>query len=328
MKIRSYPHRALGPLLAVACLASAAHAQTGDRDEADRLFREGRALLRAKHVSEACALFEESLSQDTALGTLLNLAYCHELEGKTATAMAEYQRALAQARAVSDHQRARFVEDRLSKVEAKRSTIQIEHDAVRGEVRVEIDGKRSTAGEAGAAVALDPGRHTVKVTAPGRRPWSQTFDLAPGPTALTVFVPTDALPRLEKARGAHPSSNPPSANAMERSPSTRWMAWSAGAIGVVGLGAGSYFGLRALSKTNDAEPHCTGSYCDDVGLRLHDEAKTSATWSTVGFAVGAVGVGVALYSLLDPLSVSPRKGETADVRVNASWNEASLRVVF
>jgi hypothetical protein len=62
------------------------------------------------------------------------------------------------------------------------------------------------------------------------------------------------------------------------------------------VGAG--FGLRALLLKNDADPQCQNHLCTPQGTSTIEDAKTAATISTVGLAVGAVGVGVGAWLIL------------------------------
>jgi serine/threonine-protein kinase len=70
------------------------------------------------------------------------------------------------------------------------------------------------------------------------------------------------------------------------------LGWVALGVGVVGVGVGSYFGLQTFSKQKDSEAHCDGTVCNQTGVDLRDEARGSATISTVAFGIGLVGIGV------------------------------------
>ena len=67
-------------------ISARAVAETSDTAMAEALFQAGRACLERDRVEEACAKFSESQRLEPKLGTLLNLATCHEKLGKTASA--------------------------------------------------------------------------------------------------------------------------------------------------------------------------------------------------------------------------------------------------
>src|SRR5262245_63276914 len=75
---------------------------------ARELFDQGRALLETKDYERACEKFAESQRLDPGGGTLLNLALCHELSGKTASAWTEFDQALRMARADGRSDREEF----------------------------------------------------------------------------------------------------------------------------------------------------------------------------------------------------------------------------
>lgn len=68
-------------------------------DEADALFREGRALMDVRQFSAACEKFESSMKLSPALGTRLNLAVCNEKRGRLASAWLGFKASETQATA-------------------------------------------------------------------------------------------------------------------------------------------------------------------------------------------------------------------------------------
>src|SRR5262245_27575414 len=69
---------------------------------ADRLFEEAREAIENGRNGEACDKFAESHRLDASLGTLLNLAVCHELQGRIATAVSEYERVIVEAKRAAE----------------------------------------------------------------------------------------------------------------------------------------------------------------------------------------------------------------------------------
>src|SRR4051812_18986266 len=102
--------------LAVAVALSwpfAALAQTEhDQVTAEALFQDGRRLMGAGQYEAACRKFAASQRLDPGVGTMLNLADCHEQLGLTATAWAEYHDIVAAARAAGSKDRAETAERR------------------------------------------------------------------------------------------------------------------------------------------------------------------------------------------------------------------------
>jgi len=100
----------------------------------------------------------------------------------------------------------------------------------------------------------------------------------------------------------------------------RIASYAALGVGVVGLGAGTFFALGAKSKADEAKDLCGGNLAAcklDVGspdakkvTQLNNDSGSSKTLAIVGFAVGGVGVaaGITMLVLSSGSSSSAQSG--------------------
>jgi hypothetical protein len=288
-------------------LATAQAPSAADKAVAETLFQEGRKLLTRGELDEACAKFAESNRLAPRLGTLLNLATCHEKQGKTASAWAEFTEAAAIAKQDKRKDREKFARDHAASLEKKLSRLVLEVSAPVDGTVVELDSEAIGRAVWGTPIPVDPGSHQLEVSAPGHERWSKSLTIKPGPTTISVSIPKlEPEPSEPDAKRETPE---PSAKTPDRAPEAdqdgqsdgsaqRTIGWLAIGAGVVGIGIGSYFGLQTFSKQNESEDHCNGTSCDQTGIDLRSEAKTTGTISTIGFAAGAVGLGAGLVLLL------------------------------
>jgi hypothetical protein len=240
-------------------------------------------------ISDACKAFERSYDLDPAVGALLNLAWCHEQEGRGVLALTEYRLAESEAEKAGHDRRARFARQRRMSLQTSIPAVFIDLAEPALSCQVSVDSRRIAAHELTQAILLDPGPHTLIVSASGRLPFVRSLDLKAGSGVIRVLVPrlndpvvTSSQPRAEAKR-----------------PPYQMAGLVVGGAGLAAAGVGAYFGVRTFSLKGDAQEHCQGRYCDDNGRALMADASRSAAVSTTLFVVGAAalatGAGLVLW---------------------------------
>ena len=331
MLSRSPQRAAVASLTLVMALAGSgvARAQSGqDAAGAQALFEQGRALMSAGKYDEACPKLEDSQRLDPGGGTLLALALCHEAQGRTATAWADFNLALSAARKDGRPDREKAAQEHIHALEAvlSRMTIRVTQPAV--DERVTRDGTGVGAGEWGAPLPLDPGTHRVEAFAPGKKAWSTSVSVSPQSSSEVT------VPPLEDASPSVPVPMPPTVAVPVVIPASppeegsrgggqRVLGLIVGGAGVVGLGVGAAFGLESLSHWSSAKNACPGLTCPTgsaatTGQQASNEAKTAADVSTVAFIAGGVALAAgAVLFFTAPSRSGSREG-------TASWHLAPL----
>lgn len=304
---------------ALALWASPSRAQVSDGALAEELFRQGRALMAEERYGEACPKLAESQRLDPSTGTLLNLAVCHEKQGKLATAWNEYNEALLAAKQDGRDDRVAYARERIAAIEPNLSRLTIslpeEHD-VQG-LEVKLDGVTVGRPALGVALPIDPGAHTVVVSAPGKKPWQANVDIAEGPGTKSLSIPQllDVPAEPQPTRAAPPTVQ--MQDTTSDGSTQRIIAYGLGGLGLVGVGLGTFWGLDAKNKFAESnENGCDGNECTRAGADLRNSARDAGTLSTVAFAAGAaaLGAGVILYftapsGSADSAAASPPGGD-------------------
>jgi serine/threonine-protein kinase len=195
------------------------------------------------------------------------------------------------------------------------------------------DGKELPRAAWTASFPLDPGPHKIEVKAPGKEPWSLEISLPYEGTTRTVTLPGELKSTAPPAASSSaPAPPPPPASvapavstsapvAEPPPPGGNHLAYGLGAVGLVGLGVGTFFGLRAISRSNDANERCPETRCKDPGVvDLSKDASRDATISNVGLVIGVLGLGAGVgLLLLGPEEKGPaRSSSRASVRVGAT----------
>jgi tetratricopeptide (TPR) repeat protein len=277
--------------------------------QAEVLFRQGRKLMTAGKLAEACTAFDESQKLEPAVTTLLNLAACREKLGQLATAWGHFLEAARQTRSASDaatqqhHEvattRARKLEPRVSKL-----TINVPQRSQIDGLEIRRDTERVNAGLWNRALPIDGGTYTITARAPGANEWSTQVTVAAERDTKTIEIPDlRNLPRdLDKPAPAshveHDEGEP--APVAPRAPSkTVPLLVGAGALALLGAGLG--FELWAESNYDAAKSEMMSQARRDS---LYDSAATKR-YVAQGFVVtGLAAGGVAVWLYL-------RRGERA-----------------
>jgi len=307
--------RSAALVVALLPLRAAAQPSESDKSLAQSLFEQGKSLMDAGGYEQACPKLEESQRLDPGGGTLLNLALCHEKQGRIATAWSEFKEALSAAKHDARQDRIDASTEHIAAIEPKLPSLTLTVPNPSEEQVLKLDGNLIGRAAWGTPVAIDPGGHEFSSTAPGKKPWVSNVTIAVSerksvevpplevdPNAVAPSAPAAAPP------GPAPSPSPaaPPSEAHRGSPT---LGWVLGGAGVAAIGVGSYFGVRTLSKKSDSDKECpTDTTCSDRGVTLNDEAKTSAWISNIGIGLGLVGVGIGTYIIVSSSGSSEASG--------------------
>jgi len=199
------------------------------------------------------------------------------------------------------------------------------------DVKVTMDGVAVATRLDGAALTVEPGEHSFEFTAAGYPPVLKTLVLREGVkrrqeqivfAAIVAPVeqtaPTPVAPVFAPAPPASPS---------ESGDGRRILAYVLGGAGVVGLGLGTVFALKAKSTYDDSGAHCPRgpASCDADGVSGGKDANAQATVSTIAFLAGGalLASGVVLFVTAPKdggVTVQPAVGMAgAGLRLAATW---------
>jgi tetratricopeptide (TPR) repeat protein len=334
------------PLVFAGCLlagsvSAAEGVASGDIAAAEALFRDAKVQLAAGKLNEACEKFAESERLDPSSGTLINLARCHEQQGKLATAWAEFLAAerLSTAqhkpnRAAEAARRAKNLAEHLSYL-----TVTVAHALPGMEIR--RDDVLLEAGSIGLPIPVDPGVHYIVVSAPGYEATRLDVIVAPESNRQTIEVPELVQvppPAPEPPVVAPPAqkpapvaARPPAPAVVHRSEKDRTLGWVVGGAGVAFATTGGVFYFLALSANEKAQGDCAYEKhygCGAEAATNGAKRDTFATLATISGALGIVGLGAGLWLILSPPehSGAVRAGAPAPAPVRLGIAGSSLVV--
>jgi hypothetical protein len=272
---------------------------------ADALFQQGMQEMEAGKYESACQKFRDSDQVDPAVNTKFNLGDCEEKRGNLATAWKLFK-AVEAAVPPSDERHA-IAKRRREAVETRVPKLRmvLGGEAPKG-TTVRCGDVELGSGNFGIALPMDPGEHVLTVRAPGRADQAFSVRLTEGQLTEVTVMPGPAL-----QAGAAPVPAGGSKDGGAPSGGRRTLGFVVGGVGATGLVVGAVTGIMALGKKSTADDHCYSATrtCDQTGIDANDSGRTLGTVSTVGFAVGLVGLGLGTYLVLS--SHDSGKAETA-----------------
>ncbi len=297
--ITSDARRALQTTAAVAILLmsapAAAQPAQGDPVAAQALFKTARALVTAGDWAGGCAKFEASLAMQASASTMLNIAKCHEHEGKVASAWDDYNRALTLNQETRGADRRKGLEDLAKKgidaLTPRLPKLRIVVENPPAGLRVLRDGKEIPPAALGDPLPADPGKHDVEVSAPGHRTETRSVTLEEGKTAIAtvslVAAPVVKAPTPAGESGSH----------------VPLWAWITGAGGLALSGVAVFFlvddlsAIHALRSPENCQPLAGGGYfCNPAYDYSADDARKNRDLPLAvvlgGVGLAALGAGI------------------------------------
>jgi len=286
-------------------------ATTDARALAETLFFTGRGLMEGGRFAQACLKFAESYRLDPAAGTLLNLAVCHEKEGKIASSWGEFRQALAEAKRANRPEREQLAKDAIARLEPNLPFVTI---TVPKEVRVPglvilRNGVPLLEAAWDTELPIDPGTNEITATAPDYKPEKKSVTAAIKQHVTITIDPLELAP-------------------VERPPPPFWTAKRklGGGLfvgGVVLTGVGTIFGVMALGNKTTSNNNCPtfdGELrCTQAGVSAESSGKTDAWVSDfgIGLGVAALVTGGILFATggvheetgPTPVGVPPKEGK-------------------
>ncbi len=305
-----------------ASVADAQPAAPRDPAAAEVLFRAALDALDQGDWGVACAKFGASMSLDPVASTLVNVAKCHDHEGKLTQASADLRRALTLSSDLEGQQRKAdldsYTRGLLAALEPRLPKLTIVVRERPAGLQMRRDGELLSDAALGEALPVDPGAHNFEARAPGYTTETHTVTLAEGKAATLELKLSRIAP---EAPVAAPRTAPPPS--VHKGSTQRAVAFTVGGFGLAGGIVGAVTGGLMLSKRAEAASDCTSAangvtLCKaQAGVDAGNSAKTLGSVATVGWVTAIAGLGAGTILLVTaPRDAAPAAKPTA-VRMSA-----------
>jgi hypothetical protein len=321
----------------VLCVVLHANAAKADkRTDAEELFRRAKALMNENRHRDACPLFEESERLDPQMGTLLNLAICHETVGKIASAWGEFRAVEQMAKQANREDRMKLAHERAEKLEPRlpRIKVLVPADAKVQGLTIKVDGE--VKGEPlWTGVAVDPGTRTVEASAPGKKTATLKVKVDDEGALVPITIPKlDDAPKPPPGGASSSSAQTgPTDDELSSNRSKKTMGFVVGGLGLAAMATGGVFGVLAIMRDGEAHDQCpkpcfVGSKEAQAADTTTDRALLFANVSNVVIPLGAIALIIGGYLVLSagPTERASTNTTTTPATATKSTRASVLRV--
>ena len=346
-------------LLCVAPRLAHADPSASELSAARHAFEVAVGLENDQHWAEAALKLREAIAVKDTPGLRFHLAHCETEQGHLVEALLEYERAsdlLHQGAKAPDVQKLLGPASDALKDRVARLSVELPADS--SNPVTALDGKVYPPSELILGLALNPGRHELRVSAAGRRNFERAFSLREreqvtiraelSPSAAPVGVtPAGGVAPVAgvapEAQAAPPASAAPAAGESQASSAKVYLLVGESVLTVAGLAVGIGYQLSASSATdraNAAQARIEGAApndvaacgsddptlicaCSDLNTALDDHDHASVL-STVGFVTAGVGAAALLTTWLIYPNARQERSSSFSVRPVAGLGRIGL----
>lgn len=284
----------LGVATAIAASAlfwsATSSAEPTPKEAASAHYQAGVRLYEDEDFASALVEFRRAYEIQPNWAVLFNI-------GQSYFAMKDYARAVpilqtyrAEGGSRVPADRRELVDRELRDLEFRTGRVRIESDVTPAEAFIDD----VAVPKLGEPTLVNVGRHRLRVVADGRTPFVQEIEVTGNED-----VRVQATLVLAGSPKATPSPTTATSTDAPPKPGSIVPAVVALGLGTAFVGVGAVFGVSALSTKSDLDAQCPAAgSCPPSAQDRIDTLSSSATLSTIGFAAGAVALGVGAYLLL------------------------------
>jgi hypothetical protein len=308
---------ALGAILLGVASDVRADARGADANQvgrAEALFAAGKQRLANNDYVAGCLLLAQSYLVDPATGSLLALALCHERQGKLASALHEYQEAVARSRREQRGDREQAAQAQIEALMPRLSTLTLHPEEPGLQLVVRVNGELVPPDQLGRPQPMDGGFLLIEAEAEGKITWRTGVTIAESGEALSVTIPLmrthAAAPPAAVAEPVPPPAAKPAPivkapKSPRPEPADRKLSTlertgiALFAAGAVSAGLAIGFTVRAVNRDKASDSGCFDDVCTKEARRDRLDARSAgniATIATVGAAAFVTG-GLITYVL-------------------------------